>query len=557
MSGSPSSVRDASILRGAAPSSPDSASGKAASDLVAWYAEGFSDRIGDRLQLFDNTGPGLELLRFNPLLTANPAFEPALRASVESLDDFRHPSYARVRKVTVLEEPRPQLALVSELVSGERLSKVLKAARLSGLRANAGAAIYLLRRLLPPLIELHTRGVAHGLLTHDRIIVSPQGEFFITEHVLPNALATLGLTAGDLWHRFGIATATPGQFDRRTDVMQVALLALTLLLDRPLGPEDYPRGLQPLLREASARLLTGDGIVLQMWFRRALTLEEPAFSDAADAMAALDALLWDAPGQWNAGLLPGATTLAAAPAPAAPVRQEHALVPRPAERSGSILFVPPSTPRPTSPPDPHGVRAVRRLRWAAVVFGLLALAEAVGLVVLLMRGPRAAPDRPVASVATQTAAADSPPRPAADGPTVPPATQSASQPARAEAPVSGLADPPAAPLTADASTSPSTAPPTPAPRTEARAAAARPAVPPRPKPSPAAANCWLAIDSPVEVRIFSDGRLVGAATRGRFPLTPGSHEIILVNEAQQFRSTQTVELEAGATVTITPTIPEP
>ena len=115
-----------------------------------------------------------------------------------------------------------------------------------------------------------------------------------------------------MWQRFGIATASAGQTDRRSDVMQVALLALTLLVDRPLGPEDYPRGLLPLLREASARLLTGDGIVLQMWFRRALGLEEPAFADAGDAMAALDALLWDAPGQWNAGLLPGATETAAA-----------------------------------------------------------------------------------------------------------------------------------------------------------------------------------------------------------------------------------------------------
>jgi len=140
-------------------------------------------------------------------------------SGVAALDDFTHPSFARVRKVTVLEEPGPQLALVSELVPGERLSKVLKSARLSGLRANAGAAIYLLRRLLPPVGDLHARQVAHGLLTHDRIIVSAQGEFFITEHVLPGALAALELNAEELWQRFGIATAdNAGQFDRRTDV---------------------------------------------------------------------------------------------------------------------------------------------------------------------------------------------------------------------------------------------------------------------------------------------------------------------------------------------------
>jgi len=535
----------------------DPAAAKSGSNLVAWYAEGLSDRIGDRLQLFDSSGPGLELLRFNPLLTANPAFEPALRAGVAALDDFTHPSFARVRKVTVLEEPGPQLALVSELVPGERLSKVLKSARLSGLRANAGAAIYLLRRLLPPVGDLHARQVAHGLLTHDRIIVSAQGEFFITEHVLPGALAALGLNADELWQRFGIATAAnAGQFDPRTDVLQIALLALTLLVDRPLGPEDYPRGLMPLLREASARLLTGDGIVLQMWFRRALGLEEPAFTDAADAMAGLDALLWDAPGQWNAGLLPGAAP-GAAPAPLLPAgRQEQ---PAPHGSSGgatSTLFArPAAVPAPRR--EPHSSRAVRRLRWAAVVFGILALGEGVGLVLLLMRGPTVAANPPAHS---PVPAAVSAPRTAVEQPATraatPAAAPAAPQPQRASQvpapqPPAAAADPPVR-VARESAALPAALSPAVDGRTDGREVPARPPTP-RPKPTPAA-SCWLAIDSPVEVRIFSDGRLIGAASRGRFPLSPGSHEIILVSEAQQFRSTQTVELADGATVTITPTI---
>jgi hypothetical protein len=556
MSGSQPFVRDVPTPRDPAPPRADASAGKANSDLVAWYAEGFSDRIGDRLQLFDSTGPGLELLRFNPLLTANPAFESALRASVAALDDFQHPSYARVRKVTVLEEPGTQLALVSELVAGERLSKVLKAARLSGLRANAGAAIYLLRRLLPTVAELHARHVAHGLLTHDRIVVSPQGEFFITEHVLAGAVGALTLSADEMWQRFGIATASAGPASPGGDVMQVALLALTLLVDRPLGPEDYPRGLLPLMREASARLLTGDGIVLQMWFRRALGLEEPAFADAGDAMAALDALLWDAPGQWNAGLLPGATAETAAAAPSLPVvRQEPAPVQRPTTRPGSILFppVPASAPR----AEPQSARAVRRLRWAAVVFGILALGEGVGLALLLMRGPLAVADTPATRPAATVGAADpaaSRTQPLAVTPA--PAVPSATQPAQAslqtpplQPPVSSMADPPPVPLTSRAAA-------VPAPATRAPARSETRAAPPRPRPAPAA-NCWLAIDSTVEMRVFSDGRLIGSAARGRFPLTPGSHEIILVNETEQFRSTQTVELAEGATVTITPTIASP
>ncbi len=188
--------------------------------------------------------------------------------------------------------------------------------------------------------------------------------------------------------------------------MQVALLALTLLVDRPLGPEDYPRGLLPLMREASARLLTGDGIVLQMWFRRALGLEEPAFADAGDAMAALDALLWDAPGQWNAGLLPGATAETAAAAPSLPVvRQEPGARPTPDDATRIDSLVPPV---PASAPraEPQSARAVRRLRWAAVVFGILALGEGVGLALLLMRGPLAVADTPAPRPAATVGAAD-------------------------------------------------------------------------------------------------------------------------------------------------------
>ena len=112
-----------------------------------------------------------------------------------------------------------------------------------------------------------------------------------------------------------------------------------------------------------------------------------------------------------------------------------------------------------------------------------------------------------------------------------------------------MADPPPVPLTSRAAT-------VPAPVTRAPARSETRPAPPRPRPAPAA-NCWLAIDSTVEVRVFADGRLIGSAARGRFPLTPGSHEIILVNEAEQFRSTQTVELAEGATFTITPTIASP
>ena len=152
--------------RVAAPDSPG---------LVAWYAEGFSDRLGDRLLLFDNAGPSLELLRFRDELRAQPGFESALRARVDALVRFRHPRFTRVRSVTHLQDPRPQLALVSELPAGERLSTVLRAVDHAGHRPGPSAALWLLRELLPALTALHESdaGVASGLITPNESSWSP------------------------------------------------------------------------------------------------------------------------------------------------------------------------------------------------------------------------------------------------------------------------------------------------------------------------------------------------------------------------------------------------
>jgi len=57
--------------------SPDIPPHAGASGLVAWYAEGFADLLGDRLCLFDNAGPALELLRFKPHVSTLPGFEAA------------------------------------------------------------------------------------------------------------------------------------------------------------------------------------------------------------------------------------------------------------------------------------------------------------------------------------------------------------------------------------------------------------------------------------------------------------------------------------------------
>jgi hypothetical protein len=152
---------------------------------------------------------------------------------------------------------------------------------------------------------------------------------------------------------------------------------------------------------------------------------------------------------------------------------------------------------------------------------ILTIAEAIGIGVLLYRQRSPAPVPQVAIPAPAPAASVPGPRRQAPQPTPPTRTNQA--PAVTETPSPAVAG------------------------TSGRASA--PVTPPEPLPPG-----WLAIDAPVEVRVYADGQLLGSAARGRFPLAAGPHEILLVNESLQFRSTETVDVLTGGTVTVSPTI---
>ncbi len=486
-----------------------------AQNVVAWYAEGFSDRIGDRLQLFDSSAPGLELLRFSAALTAHEGFEERLRARVTGLEGFRHAAFARIRRVTQLDDPRPQLALVSDLVPGERLAKVMSAARIAGIQAGSSAALYLLRHLLPPLAALHTQHGAHGVLTADRIVVTPKGELVITEHVLGPALDALGLGAAALWQRFGVADGGTRLTDPRADVIQVALLATGLLIDRPFEPGDYPDGVAGLLRDASPRLTDADGIALGMWLRRALALEGPPYPDAGDALAALDALLWDAPGAWLPGLLPNAPpprqpARAALPPSALPVRAPQTAVAR--RPAGSMLLKEPEAAR----IERRVVQSARRFRRATVVLALLAVIEggALGALVLRWQADLLAWLPPVNEPPFSAPATPRRGRYAGDGSSY----------------VVREPDPDRARREMDEAD-------------EIRARVRAAFVSPTPG--------WVAIEAAADVQVFDNGRLLGSVTRGRFALPPGTHEITLVNQTLGLRYREEVSVSAGETVSVT------
>ena len=297
----------------------DSAAAKPAG-IVAWYAQGFADRLGDRLLLFDNTGgPPLELLRVAQRLTGEPSFEPALRERVEELKPFRHPAFARVRGVSVLAEPTPQLALVSEHIPGERLSQILRAARAAGFRPDPGTALWLVRQLMPAVAALHDMGaeIAHGTLSPDRIVVTPTGDLVVTEYVFAHALDSLGAEPSNLWRELGVAVSPAARrIDQRGDIEQVALLALAVLLGRPLAGDEYPGRVRTLLDEACDPLRWSLVPPLRAWLDRALLLDASPFSTAREALDTLDRLLPRVSGMWASRLLP--QNLPAGPAAAPP-----------------------------------------------------------------------------------------------------------------------------------------------------------------------------------------------------------------------------------------------
>jgi len=505
-------------------------------DLVAWYAEGFTDRFGDRLLLFDSSGPALELLRLNPQLAAVPGFEAALRARVADLETFSHPVFARVRCVTTLDDPRPQLALVSELVPGERLSQVLQTVERHQVRPDPGAAVWLIRQLLPAVAALHQRGhgIAHGLLGSERIVVTPEGGLAITEYVLADGVQRLGLSVADLWRHFGIAardTPEGPRLDASTDLVQLGLLAVSVLLGRPLRDDDYPTGLSALIEEACSSQHWTLAPMLRPWLARALGVEGTPFASIDEAQSQLDVLLPGVVGGWSPRLLPSADEPSlAAPAlrsrAGSPVRMRRP-APDDARSTGPTIRVP--------VPDPGGVwrEAVRtgntrstvgvlqaqaggaarsdvaspdtstiaRLRRRLAVVALLAGAEAVALVLLLAMSGW--PSFPTASTGASTDVVSGVP-PSFGGAPEQGGITAASQPENGTA-----------------------------------RAVAEPSAP-----------GWLVVSSDVPVNVFANGTLLGSTVDGggRFELQAGDHEVFLTNDAVGYGLMQKVRIRAGRTI---------
>jgi hypothetical protein len=519
--------------------------------LTTWYAQGQSDGFGDRLLMFDNTNaPSWEILRFKPILAREPRFDAALRERVEQLAAFQHDAFPLVRPIKRLGHD-DGLAVVSTYSGGAALSEALKKPR------SAEFALRIIRQLVPALAALQRvgGGVAHGAVTLDRIILSADGRLMIREHMVGQALDSLEWPAARLWTEFGILvprSSAAVHIDERTDITQLAVVVLSLLAGRRIGPDEYPDKTVGLLDELTLKNHLQNPSnpakfqALRHWLERALQLSGQSFTSAHDAEGALVDL--QEPGESRGTQADQTFRPAPKPAlpeePAAPMWSAARGLPAPAALSPAA----PAAPAPPPKPPPIAARlagairsriaAVRSrlaqawrsvpgpvMRVASVVLAILAIAEAIFIGRLLSTRSAASAVAPPAAVASSASAEATADRSSS----VPPEAQSVGQPG-------GVVSLPLVVATAKVD------PKLPEIRT-------------LPPPSPSVRTGGIRLSTPIELTVLDGDRVIGSSVEGPIFAAAGRHEFEFVNSATGYRTRQVVEVKAGQIVPFTVPVP--
>lgn len=261
----------------------------------------FEDGLGERRYTVGAANEPLEVLTLRDELTSVSSFEFALRERVSRLASFQHECYGRVHGVERLDQGQSGLAVVSDHVSGVRLSEILAVAEKHLLPLEINAAIYLIRQLVPAIAALHQAmpDACHGAIAPERMVITPDGRLVVVEHVLGSALEQLRFSHERYWKELRIPlprTVGLPRFDRRGDITQVGAVALALILGRPLGDDEFPARIGEIAGAAWALTATG-GIeplpaAVRMWLSRTLQLDpRSSFASAVEANAELTNVL--------------------------------------------------------------------------------------------------------------------------------------------------------------------------------------------------------------------------------------------------------------------------
>lgn len=559
----------------------------------------FRDGLGRRARTLDSSGAELEVLCLRSELTAAESFEPALRDRVARLANFRGGSFARVRNIQRLNDAAATLVLVSAATPGIRLSDLLASAERHGVPFDSSAGWSLMRQLVSAIALLHEHApdVAHGAIAPERIVITPDARLVVVEHVLGGALETAGLSQARYWQECRVGTLGEGVLDLRADVLQIGLVALSLVLGRPLRDEDHPSRLREIVEAAALTSIAGGAEPmpgsLRGWLDRTLQLDpRRSFGSAIEASAELHRVLEEgeslvvplaieaflarlqsqtdppkaivneaplagleapassgdlarpasAPEPDSASTASTTETVAAEAAPSgmAPATWNEPVNHRPA----SVLSLFGDTDaRPaevTSNPAFKDVQADlgspgtrRRLEIAWKERAWSRQAVAAAVLTILCTMGWAAASR-MSNVKAQPADAQ---RADTASLAVDESTASAS-PAGDPVPA---ALPAATPVVPDGK--PASAP--------IVGAAAPPVAISAPAPAPG----WVTINAPQDLQVFQNGVVVGNSRGGRIALAPGTHQLDLVNEAIGYRGTHTVQVRSGANAAVSVEFP--
>ncbi len=448
----------------------------------------FKDGLGERRHIADPSGNDtLELLCLRSELSTVPSFEFALRERVSRLSNFRNPQFGRTRSVERMNDA--SLAMVSERPAGVRLSEMLINADQRRLGLDINSALCLIRQLVPAIAAFHeaAREAAHGAIGPERILITPDGRLVVMEYVLGAALEQLRFPREKYWSELRVALPSSAglpRFDQRADVTQMGVVALSLILGRPMRDDEFPARVADVVASTWAVSPRGGfeplPSGLRAWLGRALQLDSrTGFTSAIEARAELDRVVADAPDVVASQASLNAFLARYNGTPMVPGRPSLILqLPVAAQAAAPVAAgMPPSAPPIWTPP--RGTKLAQQ-------------ATPVGTERPPATPPRGTPVAPAASVATQAntaAPVQTPPRGTA--PAAPP--PAAVNPAAGATPALGTPRPPSA--AAAAALTPALG--TPRPPSAAAAAALTPALgTPRPPSAAGAAALTPALGTP-------------------------------------------------------------
>jgi hypothetical protein len=294
---------------------------------VAVNTESFVDALGRRYRATDADGGSIEIFRLCPEVSGIATTQAALVERANRLAAFAHSGFATVRRV---ERTVDGLAIVSTAVPGIRLSDVVRHASERGIVPSPGAVRGLMWQVLSAMADFHHHApdLAHGALSPERIVVGPDGRATIVEHLLAPVFEQLRLGRTALWSAFQVPVpsgAGGARFDQMTDVLQLGMVALALVLGRPIGREEYPHQVDRLLADASSPAIAGHqqlgSKAMRAWLLRAFQVQaRSSFRTAGEAAVAFENVLADEPRHRSSAAAVLAFVEAAMPSASEPLR---------------------------------------------------------------------------------------------------------------------------------------------------------------------------------------------------------------------------------------------